>query len=215
MHAPGERRFPGGGRAFVHRRLDAYLDAVGGTDPQRRRGAAHPARAALGAAGVGSVLVVVRLDVLPAGPVGGSGGAGADLDAAAQFGAGVVPDHADERERPYGPSGDALFGRGGAEAPVVAERDEREGSGAARGGGLGLRRLGRGLCRGGQGRRKGESGRAGDADRGSKESTHAPDRGHRRTYLSIGEVTASLPRSAEPVARPVRPARGARVRFCA
>ena len=54
---------------LVHLRLDAHLDAVRVADPQRRRGSAHPARVALGRVRVGPVFVVVRLDVLPAGPV--------------------------------------------------------------------------------------------------------------------------------------------------
>ncbi len=185
----------------------SYLHAVRVADPQRGRRTAHPAGGALGGVRVGRVVGVVCLDVLPAGPGSRAGRAGADLDAAVEFGVRVVPDHADEREVPYVPAGKALFG-GGAEGAVAGEGHQRQRLGAAgrlrgrrpspgrrgrvdrRGrGGLSPRR-GRSVCRGpGWGRRKGQGGRTGDTDRGSKESTHAPDPGHSHTYLSIGELT--------------------------
>lgn len=76
----------------------AYLDAVRVADPERGGGTADRGGFALGAPGVGSVVGVVCLEVLPAGPATGAGRAGADLDGSVEFGVGVVPDHTDEGE---------------------------------------------------------------------------------------------------------------------
>lgn len=54
-----------------------------------------------------------------------AGGAGADLDSAVEFGGGVVPDHADEREVPYFAAGQALFRRG-SEGAVAGQGRERQ-----------------------------------------------------------------------------------------
>lgn len=101
---PGGQRYGGGGRvagAGVVRGLGVHpdLDAVGRADPERCGGAPDGARLAFGGAGVGGVLGVVRLQVLPAGPAAGGGGAGTDLGGAVEFGVHVVPDDADHGER--------------------------------------------------------------------------------------------------------------------
>ncbi|CAM5645866.1 hypothetical protein SHIRM173S_03755 [Streptomyces hirsutus] len=92
------------GSAF---RPDPDLHTVRRAHPQRCGGAADPARGAFHGLGVGCVVGVVGLDVLPAGPDAGARRAGADLDLAAEFGGGVVPDDADEGEGPYGQRGEA------------------------------------------------------------------------------------------------------------
>lgn len=128
-HTGGER---GGGRkgagasgrllrTAFRVRVDANLDAVGIADPERGRGASDPSRSALGRAGVGTVVGVVGVDVLPAGPGAGAGPAGADLDAAVELGGRVVPDDAEEGEVAYVPPGQALAGAGAAEGAVAGE----------------------------------------------------------------------------------------------
>lgn len=150
---------------------DPHLHAVRVTHPQRCRGAVDAAGDALGRAGVGGV-VVVGLEVLPAGPGVGAGRTGADLDAAVQLDVRVVPDHTGEGEVPYVPAGQALFvGRGEGE---VAGGEGRQGQRLGAAGGFRARRRSHG-SRGhrsrrdrGRGEGQGEGGRAGDADRGSK-----------------------------------------------
>lgn len=201
---PRTRRSVRGARRGSGVRADPDLDAVRIAHPQRSGGAADPAGAALGGAGVGRVVVVVRLHLLPAGPLVGGGGTGADLDRAVQGGAGVVPDHSEERERPHLTPGQPLGAGVGVPArsgPGAGQGGEREGPGAAgdRPGGGPVRRGGDGprghggRGRRGRGERQGECRRAGDADRGSKVSTHALDPGHSHTYLSIRDMTGRRP----------------------
>lgn len=112
--------------------MDADLDAVGVADPEGGRRAADLSRGALGGAGVGAVVGVVRLDVLPAGPGAGAGRAGTDLDAAVELGGRVVPDDAEEGEVAYVPTGQALVGDDAAEGSIAGEGGEGQRLGTAR-----------------------------------------------------------------------------------
>ncbi|CAM5469667.1 hypothetical protein SRIMM317S_04587 [Streptomyces rimosus subsp. rimosus] len=165
-------------------RDDAQFHGVGGADPQGCGAAPYGIAVPLGGARVGRV-VVVCLDVLPAGPAGAAGGPGTDLGAAVEHGGRVVPDDADQRERGDAVGGQALAA--GCRAAVGRPQGRsREGAGAAGdavGGGLCGGRAGRAGGGGGgvfrawslrrAGRaREGEGGGARHGDRGSKNGTH-------------------------------------------
>src|SRR5690606_18097709 len=96
-----------------------HLHTVRLPHPQRRRGPPHPPRGGFRGAGIGRVVGVVGLDVPPVGPAAGGGRARTDLDAAVEFGPGVVPDDPEEGEVPYGTGGEA--DGGGAGGTVMGE----------------------------------------------------------------------------------------------
>lgn len=156
------------------------LDAVRCADPQRRGAAVGPYATEFGRVGVGG-LVPVRQQLAPWRPRAADR-TGADLYPAAEVGGGLVPDDADERERPYARRGDAPVGRGRSRgrsvaagcghAPVEPVRREGKERQRLRGAGGGDRR-GPGVGGAGvDGERQGEGGGARDADRGCQVCTH-------------------------------------------
>ncbi|WP_437113980.1 hypothetical protein [Streptomyces violaceusniger] len=157
------------------------LHAVRVAHPQRCGAAVGPYAPEFGRVGVGG-LVPVRQQLAPWGPFAADR-AGADLYPAAEVGGGLVPDDADERERPYARRGDPPVGRGRGRGRSVAagrghtpvesvhhERKERQrlrGAGGC-GGPLGPGVGGAGI----DGEGQGEGGGARDADRGCQVCTH-------------------------------------------